>query len=115
VAFWREFAGRIEGGVADAARLDALERARRAIAALGLYLFGAVVLDHLEGRYGTPDRAWIHVGPLVFDGFLAEELFELIGVALLVSALFEEIARRMGRRAAAPLSGRPPSANRAAP
>jgi hypothetical protein len=70
----------------------------RVIAALGCCVFGAVILDQIEGRYGTPDHAWIQVGALVFDVFLAEELFELIGVALLVSALFDEVVRRAGSR-----------------
>jgi hypothetical protein len=70
----------------------------RVIAALGSYVFGALILDHIEGRYGTPDYAWIQLGALVFDVFLAEELFELIGVALLVTALFDEVVRRAASR-----------------
>jgi hypothetical protein len=86
----------------------------RAIGALGLYLLGAVVLDHIEGH--SADHGWIHVGPLLFDVFLAEELLELIGVALLVSALFDEVVRRAERQPEpAPLSGRLRSASRAAP
>jgi hypothetical protein len=35
----------------------------------------------------------MQVGPLAFDVFLAEELLELIGVALVVAAIFDQLVR----------------------
>ena len=65
----------------------------RVLAILGLvtYLFGAVVLDHLEGRYGNDahERLSMNLGSTAFrfDIFLVEELCEMIGVFIIIEAV----------------------------
>lgn len=73
----------------------------RTIALLGIvsYVTGAVVLDYLEGRYGTSDHQPIplrFVGhSLAIDVFLVEELMEMVAVTLIIAALLRRVSRSL--------------------
>lgn len=73
----------------------------RVLAISGLVLFGlgAVVLDHLEGRFGNSahEMVQIVVGEQAyrFDVFLIEELLEMLGVFLVIEAAFRHLLRAL--------------------
>lgn len=61
-----------------------------------LYVLGALVLDFLEGRYGASNHTGL---PIVLDGqrylldiFLIEEMLEMFGVTLVLSAIVQHAA-----------------------
>lgn len=74
-----------------------------AIFGLVVFAFGAVVLDHLEGRYGNEEhqRLLFHLGDQAFrfDIFLVEELCEMVGVFMLIEAGFRHLLLK-GKQAA---------------
>ena len=71
----------------------------RLLAISGLVVFGlgAVVLDHLEGRFGNAAHEHLRLAiagqALRFDVFLLEELLEMLGVFLLIEAVFRQLFR----------------------
>lgn len=82
----------------------------RALAILGLvvYFSGALVLDHLEGHYGSPQHErllWTVVDHTFrFDIFLLEELFEMVGVFLVLEAMLRHLGSLLRSGAAAPVT-----------
>ena len=71
-----------------------------AISGLVVYGLGAVVLDHLEGRYGNSNHERILLGQsFLFDPFLVEELFEMLGVLMLLEAGFRHLQHLAAARA----------------
>lgn len=78
-----------------------------AISGLVLFAMGAVVLDHLEGRFGNAAHQGLQLALLGsayrFDIFLVEELCELFGVFLLIEGMLRHLLRVL-REAPAPLS-----------
>ena len=74
-----------------------------------LYVSGALLLDFLEGRYGDSDHAGL---PIVLNGqsylldiFLIEEMLEMFGVTLVLSAIVQHAAS-VARRVDFSLAGR---------
>jgi uncharacterized membrane protein len=70
------------------------------------YVSGALVLDFLEGRYGTTDHTGVPIVlngvPYLLDIFLIEEMLEMFGVTLVLSAIVQQaasLARHAGKRA----------------
>jgi hypothetical protein len=75
-----------------------LGKARRtALLGLFVFLYAAVGLDLIEGRYGTPDHSglpiWLFSRRVSFDIFLLEELLEMLGVALVSYAFLRHLSR----------------------
>lgn len=87
VFFWRELAG----------------MRRTMIAGMAIFIFGALVLDHVEGRWGAEGHAGLPFELLgaqrFFDVFLLEELAEMVGVTLAVAALYARAAASVVRAA----------------
>lgn len=74
-----------------------------------IFISGALILDFLEGRYGEPDHTGL---PIVLNGqsymldvFLIEEMFEMFGVTLVLSAIVQHVASVV-RHVDFPLAGR---------
>lgn len=71
----------------------------RLMATSGLlaYVAGAVVLDHIEGRYGNPEHQPILLElaghAFRFDIFLVEELLEMTGVLILIDVFLGHLAQ----------------------
>jgi len=67
-----------------------------AIGGMVIFLTGAVVLDHLEGRYGNSDHYRIAMDMFGmhfrFDIFLLEELMEMIGVTMIINAFLHHLS-----------------------
>jgi len=70
------------------------------------YVSGALVLDFLEGRYGDSDHTGLPIvlkgQPYLLDIFLIEEMLEMFGVTLVLSAIVQQaasVARRPGKLA----------------
>ena len=67
-----------------------------AIGGMVVFLIGAVVLDHLEGRYGNSGHYRIEMDLLGmhfhFDIFLLEELMEMIGITMIINALLHHLS-----------------------
>lgn len=68
-----------------------------------LYLTGALILDFLEGRYGDADHTGLPIvlndQPYLLDVFLIEEMLEMFGVTLVLSAIVQHaasLAQRVG-------------------
>lgn len=77
-----------------------LGRERHAVVGGALCAFvGAVVVDFLEGRYGTPDHTLIPVTvsgmEFLFDIFLLEEFLEMFGVSLILGAFVQTLSNRI--------------------
>lgn len=67
-----------------------------------LYVSGALVLDFLEGRYGDSNHTGLPIvlngQPYLLDIFLIEEMLEMFGVTLVLSAIVQHaasVARRV--------------------
>ena len=67
-----------------------------AIGGMVIFLIGAVVLDHLEGRYGNSGHYRIAMDMFGmhfrFDIFLLEELMEMIGVTMIINAFLHHLS-----------------------
>ena len=67
-----------------------------AIGGMVIFLIGAVVLDHLEGRYGNSGHHRIAMDMFgmhfKFDIFLLEELMEMIGVTMIINAFLHHLS-----------------------
>ena len=74
-----------------------------------LYVSGALVLDYLEGRYGDSDHTGLSIvlngQPYLLDIFLIEEMLEMFGVTLVLSAIVQHAAT-VARRVNFSLAGR---------
>ena len=67
-----------------------------AIGGMVIFLIGAVVLDHLEGRYGNSGHHRIAMDMFGmhfrFDMFLLEELMEMIGITMTINAFLHHLS-----------------------
>ncbi len=70
-----------------------------AIAGMMVFVVGAVLLDHLEGRFGNADHLPLPIQlfdvNFRFDIFLFEELLEMLGVTMILFALAEHASKLM--------------------
>ena len=67
-----------------------------AIGGMVIFLIGAVVIDHLEGRYGDSGHHRIAMDMFGmhfrFDIFLLEELMEMIGITMIINAFLHYLS-----------------------
>ena len=77
--------------------------AARRLAALGVFVFlyGAVGLDLIEGRYGDQHHSGLTLlvasRPVRLDIFLLEEVLEMLGLALVLNAFLRHLSTLVSR------------------